>query len=217
MTSESLQAFTKIREELLKLVYFWAHRYKSNSPGCEFDDLCQNGELKLLEIFQSSAYKGKSKGELLAILRKSLRHTMIDSVRNKTTLDKVETRVDLEDASYIMGESGFEDLYLQHVVDYLSHFVSEDAKLLLTNLIHPSSEVIHEDLKRSLRREHVKKQGFHVVNPPKLTHNLVGFVLGFSESKTKLLVRELQLAYCNHAVFLSGAPCPRLYYSLKLS
>lgn len=217
MTPETLQAFQKARTSLTKLIYFWAHRYKSNVPGCEFDDLCQTGELKLLEMFQSGAYQHKSEEELLKILRRSLRNVMVDSVRSQEPVDHSSLRVDLEDAAHLVGESGFEALYLQHLVDYLTHFVSEDAQQLLQNLVNPSKEVIHADLKQTLRRQHLKAQGHKVPSSTRLTHNLVGSVLGFTESKTKLLIRELQLAYCHHVVSLSGAPCPRLYHSLTQS
>ena len=217
MTPEAQAAFLKIRAQLSNVVFYYAHKYKNFTPGCEFDDLCQTGELKLLELFQSGAYKRLSEKELLSLLHTSLRNVMIDTLRGREVIDHSSRRIDLEDASHLIGESGFEALYLQHLVDYLGYFVSDEARLLLQNLIQPSAEVIHEDLVKSLRREHLRRQGIRVSSIDKLTHNLVGSVLGFTNSKTKLLIRELQEAYCHHVINLPGAPCPRLYHSLTLS
>lgn len=214
MTPETQTAFLKIREDLRKLIYFWAHRYKSNAPGCEFEDLCQTGELRLLEIFQTRAYASMSEKKLKAILGQSLKNVMVDALRAKAPIDQPATRIDLDAVAEMVGESGFEAIYLQHLVDYLSHFVSEEAGQLLQNLIQPSQEVIHEDLKQSLRREHLRRQGVRIPHSTKLTHTLVGFALGFTPSRTKLLVRELQVAYCHYVVPFSGASCPRLFHSL---
>lgn len=212
-------AFSAIRKELLKLIYFLAHKFKTHTPGCEFEDLCQSGEMKLLALFQSH-HHALPKEEFLALARTAIRHAMLDELRThqaRLGTSEVVVLVDLDDASATVGESGFEALFVGHLVEYLGHFVSSDARILLQNLVNPSQEVLDADLAQTLRREHIKRQGVRVAGSKKLTHTLVGSVLGFSPSKTKSLIRELQVAYCHHVVPLRGAPCPRLYPSLMLS
>lgn len=218
MTPGTMEAFQEAHTELSGFIFYLAHRYKRQTPGCEFEDLCQLGNLKLLELLQSGQYAKKSKEELLAIFRTSLKRVMVDALRATQPVDSKATRVDLEEAAALVGESGFEDLYLRHLVDYLCHFVSPEAQALLKSLVFPTSSLIHESYKRHLRRQHLRKRNQRPPGPDRVTHVFVGNLLGFSVNKTKVLIKELQNAYHYHiASQLLGAACSKSYHSWKPS
>lgn len=180
--------------------YIWAlaHRFAGNMRACDPSDLHQEGLIKLYEVHTAAANRGKSDDELGKLFKKSLVNTLIDMRRKQHTQDVNVVTVDLEVISQMFGEDAFAELQLQYCRDYISHFVSPEAAVLLANLLDPSPAVLHSFKIQQLRRAHIRRQGFNTLVTRKITHQLVGQVLGFSPSRTKALIRELQVACLEH-------------------
>lgn len=180
--------------------YIWAlsHRFAAKMRGLDAADLHQEGLIKLYEIYTSPAHSDKTDMEVIKLFKTALVHRFIDIQREQHLHDVVMVTVDLEIISQTFGEDAFADLQLHYCKEYLESFVSEDAKLLLEHLINPTPAVLHMFNIQTMRREHLKKQGIKTLTTRKITHQLVGQVLGFSASKTKALVRELQHACREH-------------------
>jgi hypothetical protein len=180
--------------------------------GVEASDLHQEGLLKLYEVYTSAQYAGKPLDELDAIFKTALRNVFLDHYERDNRERRVlSDDVDLEVISEVWGYDAFAEAYLLHYQDHLSKLVSPDAAVLLDALLHPTPAIYHMfDIQR-MRREALQSQGFNARVPKKLTHLLVGRVLGFSTSKTKALVRELQYTWRNecqlHNYNLNAAMC----------
>ena len=188
---EAVQTFDK---------YIWAlsHRFAGKMRGCDPADLHQEGLIKLYEVYTSATHGHKADAELAKVFKTALVHRFIDIQREQNLQDQLMVVVDLEVISQTFGEDAFADLQLQYCKEYLGHFVSDDAQRLLDMLLDPSPAVLRQFHIQTLRKEHIKRQGIKTLTTKKITQQLVGQVLGFSASKTKALIRELQQACREH-------------------
>lgn len=181
-----------------KYVWAVAHKFARNLRGYDVCDLHQEGLIKLYEVYTSAANSGKPDAELDKIFKTSLSHRFIDIQREQFLQDHYLVTMDLEEATLWYGEDAFAELNLRYCQEYLAHFVSSDAALLLDLLVEPSTELLLEFQLQTMRREHIKQQGFKTLITNKIPHRLAGKTLGFGLSKTKNLIRELQHAFMEH-------------------
>lgn len=197
----AIQAFDK---------YIWAlaHRFARGMRGVDPEDLHQEGLITLYEIYTSSVHSHLSDDERDALVNKSIVNRFIDIKRHQFLQDQQFAVIDLDVASQFYGEDAFGELNLQYCQEYLAHFVSVDAAKVLDLLIQPSPELVWEFQLQTMRRAHIQRQGLPTQVTTRIPHWLVGKVLGFGESKTKNLIRELRQAFREHM-------CSTLNYKLN--
>lgn len=202
----SLSAYDVALQKFDRLIWALAIRFGKGIEGMDIEDVVQEGRIKLLEILESHGFKPEA--EVDALFKRSLVNRILDLRRKaKSEHDVV---VDLEDMSQVIGDDGFSELFLKHYQEHLASMVSPEAALLLNNLLDPSHDILLAFHAQTLRREHLQKQGFKVNVTHKLTHQLVGQVLGFSSSKTKRLITQLQAACVSHLGLRPWTPCTSL-------
>lgn len=198
-----MNIFNHAMERMDKYIWSLAHKFGKNLHGMDVKDLHQEGLIKLYEIYTSSKYAGKPVEELDAIFAVSLKNAFSDLatkagnvLSRHSSLDEwlapdSTVEVDLS----VIAFDAFEDVYLRHYQEHLSHFVSPEAAILLDALLNPTPAVLHLQNIQNMRRAHIQRQGFNVHINKKIPNQITGLALGFSPSKTKALIRELQLAW----------------------
>ncbi len=191
----SSSAFELALTKYDRLIWALSIRFGKGIEGMDVEDVVQEGRIKLFEILEQHGFRPES--ELAAIFKKSLVNRILD-LRRKTKAERDTIVLDLEEVAQAMGDDGFSDLFLKHYQEHLATMVSPEAALLLENILNPSDAILEAHLVQTLRREHLKRQGFKVNVTRKLTHQLVGSMLGFSSSKTKRLMSQLQDACVTH-------------------
>jgi len=183
-------------KRLEKHIWYMAHKFKVSIHGQEADDLFQEGVIKLYEIYTSARYKDKTGVVLDAIFRTSLYNMFRDMYReSRAEIAVIDVEVDVEKVTEVRGYDAFLDLYSDHCRDAFVEGLSSDAVNMLELLLNPTPAVYHLHNIQRMRREHLRSQGMTVRIPQKITHKLVGQVLGFTPSKTKRVMKELQLAW----------------------
>lgn len=202
----SLSAYEVALNKFDRLIWALAIRFGKGIEGMDIEDVVQEGRIKLLEILEVHGFKPEA--EVDALFKRSLVNRILD-LRRKVKPEH-DVVIDLEDMSTLVGDDGFSELFLKHYQEHLASMVTPEAALLLTNLLDPSQDIIMAFRAQTLRREHLQKQGFKVNVTHKLTHQLVGQVLGFSSSKTKRLITQLQDACVLHLGLRPWTPCTSL-------
>lgn len=190
-------SFNEAVQEFDSYIWALAHRFSTKLRGYDASDLHQEGLIKLYELF-CEKNEGKTDEHMERLLKRALVNRFIDIRRDQAQQDYMMTTINLDWISEEVGEDAFADLQLQYHQEYLAHFVSADAQRLLMALIEPPQEAYEQFMIQNLRRQHIKAQGFRTSVGNKITHNLIGQVLGFPVHKTKALIHELQLAYREH-------------------
>lgn len=174
--------------------YIWklAHNYASTTPGQEPADFFQEGVITLMRVYQ--AHGTKPQDELVKIFKTSLVHQFISIYRQHVSSKQTVT-LDLEAVTSTMSEDAFNDLYMQHYTEHLQSVVSPDAARLLAQLLDPDPALVRMHSITMTRRQHLRAQGIPTCVAKKITHQLAGHYLGFSLSRTKRLIAELQRAW----------------------
>jgi DNA-directed RNA polymerase specialized sigma24 family protein len=202
----SLSAYDVALNKFDRLIWALAIRLGKGIEGMDVEDVVQEGRLKLFEILEHHGFKPEE--EVAALFKRSLVNRIMDLRRAVKTEHQVV--IDLEDMSNLVGDDNFTELFLKHYQEHLASMVTPEAALLLNQLLNPSHDVLLAFHAQTLRREHLQKQGFKVNVTHKLTHQLVGQVLGFSSSKTKRLISQLQDACVLHLGLRPWTPCTLL-------
>jgi DNA-directed RNA polymerase specialized sigma24 family protein len=171
------------------LMWAISHKFGKGLSGIDAADLVQECSIKLVDLLESHGDLPES--EFSSLLSRSCIN-LIHSIRRKQRPTEFNV-VDLDDVSYLLGESGFQDLFLSHYQEHIGSLVCPDAVRLLRELLDPSEETEVTLFKRNLRRAHV-----HLPVSNRITHQLAGQVLGFHPSKTKKLIQQLQQACVEH-------------------
>lgn len=199
----SLSAYDTALTKFDRLIWALSIRFGKGIEGTDVEDVVQEGRLKLLEILEHHGFKPEE--EVAALFKRSFINRIMD-LRRKVRPEH-DVMIDLDDLSHLMGDDEFSELFLTHYQEHLASMVSADAALLLGQLLDPSQDTLLAYHAQSLRREHLQQQGFKVNVTRKLTHQLVGQVLGFSPSKTKRLITQLQVACVTHLGIRPWIPC----------
>jgi DNA-binding Lrp family transcriptional regulator len=181
-----------------------AHRYGKTIKGQEIDDLHQEGVIKLYEVYTSARYIGKSPQELDYIFKKSLSNMLKDIYASTRKDSMLFVQIPIEELTDQYGYDAFLDVYLAYYKKSLSRNLSDDSLHLLDLLLEPTPAVYHMYNIQVMRRKALRMQGRDVHIPTKLTHQLIGSVLGFSLAKTKNLIRELQQAWKTECQIVKG-------------
>lgn len=192
-------------DEVVRLLdrYIWAqaHKFAPSMLSAEPCDLHQEGLMKLYEIHESGRYCGKSGTELAAIYRQIVTNTLWDMMKSSINRKSLNLALDLEAVSYSWGYDGFREVWLKYYQDFLGTKVSPEAARLLEELLNPSPAVYRMFNIQRMRRTALKNQGFDVRIPTRITNALIGKVLGFHPSKTKVLMAELQRVWRREMVY----------------
>lgn len=187
-----MDTFEEALCRLDRYIWYMAHRFGTSIKGQEIEDLHQEGTIKLYEIYSSERYTGKQANELDAIFKISLNNMLKDlytkSKRHSQVIVPMEGDLEFPGYSY----DAFADVYLAYHKDALSRQLSLDSVRLLEALLDPTPAIYHMYNITVMRRKALKSQGMNVRVPAKITHEIVGYVLGFSLTKTKNLIRELK-------------------------
>lgn len=183
--------------------YIWAlsHRFAPMLISVEPSDLHQEGLIKLYEVYESGQYGDRPVSELAAIFRQIVLNTFLDMVKSAKNQRPLNMELDLEAISYSWGYDGFHDVWLRYYQDFLGTKISPEAARLLEELLNPSPAVYRMFNIQRMRRTAIKNQGLDVRVPTRITNALIGKVLGFHPSKTKVLMAELQRVWRKEMVF----------------
>lgn len=190
-----MDSFEEALCRLDKHIWFIAHRFSETVKGQEVADLHQEGVILLYEIYSSARYSDKSPEELDAIFRSALKNLMKDIYFKSKRANKLIDPVPIDDVLDDYGYEPFLDVYVAHYKKALTRKLSNDAVRLLDLLLEPTPAVYHMFNIMVMRRKTIRAQGRTVRIPTKITHEIVGSVLGFSLPKTKNLIRELKEAW----------------------
>lgn len=153
-----------------RLVKFAAKQYVQNNSAdtmISAEDLYQEGMIKLYDCWMKWCMdKNKDMDEFGPIFRKSL----FRQVKNKGGRVKFSF-IDLEDAvSNLEGDNGEDivhSMYMQEGIKHLRETLhSEEAKLIIDELVSPSPRTMYEAWADKCRKEMLKSQGKRV-NVPK--------------------------------------------------
>lgn len=193
-----MNTFPQALTRLDKYIWYMSHRFESSMRGMEVSDLHQEGLIKLYEVYSSAEYADKPFAELDAIFKAALYNTFTDLYHRSKRESGTFIDVDLEVIAEEWGIDGFNATYLAHYQAHLNQFLSTDAAVLLDTLLHPTPAVYHLANIQRMRRQALQGQGRTMRVPTKLTQSVVGSALGFSEPKTKALIRELQQTWRVH-------------------
>lgn len=191
-TGSKMHTFEEVLLRLDKHIWYMAHRFGTSIKGQDIEDLHQEGVIKLYEIYSSPKYHGRTSEQLDSIFKGALRNRLRDlySTEKHTMLAYSDESID--DLADIHVFDAFLDIYLAYHKKHLSSKLSRDAVHLLDLLLEPTPAVYHMFNIQVMRRRALQLQGQNVRIPTKITHQLVGSVLGFESSKTKKLLKELQ-------------------------
>ena len=179
--------------KLNNLMWGISHKYGKGIVGVDIEDLVQECKIKLLDLM--GTHGDLPETEFSAFFARACINHIHDLRRKQRPSDVC---VDLEEVSYMLGESDFQEIFLKHYQEHLASIVSPDAALLLNELLDPSEELEAVLFKRNLRKCHIQALGIKTSISNRITHELAGEVLGFSSSKTKNLIRQLQQACIDH-------------------
>lgn len=194
-----MNTFDEALKRLDKHIWYMCHRFEVSIYGQDVEDLRQEALIKLYEIYSSSRYAGKTTRELDVIFKKSLWNLLRDLyATGKTDFQMfTELDVDVEGIAGTYGYDGFMDVYLAYYREDMAKTLSQRALNLLELLLNPTPAVYHMFNIHCMRVRALQSQGHNVRVPKKITHELVGSVLGYSIAVTKNLIRELQEVWSN--------------------
>lgn len=191
----------EIQARLDKYIWALSHRFAPLLISVEPCDLHQDGLIRLLEVHRSGQYWDRSERELDAIYRQIVKNDFLDKVKTAKNHRPINMELDLDAISYSWGYDGFHEVFLRYYQEFLGTKISPEAARLLEEMLNPSPAVYHMFNIQRMRRTALKNQGFDARVPTRITNALIGKVLGFHPSKTKVLVAELQRVWRREMVY----------------
>lgn len=192
-----MEKFEDAIAQVDRLIWKISHRWAESIRGVEASDLHQEGLIRLYEVYTDSRYSLHNAATLKYIFLASLKNMFADMFDKSRTEAKYIQQIDLQEESDKWGYEAFTDVYTAYLTQHLTRQLSDDAASLLELLLAPSPPVHRLHNLICMRRRALRLQGINVKIPGKISNETTGHALGFTKTKTKLLMRELRQAWKN--------------------
>lgn len=186
---ENLEESIKKYQGLIK---WYANKYqKPTIQALNFDDLVQEGFLKLMEVYEKG-FRGK---EFEKMFKSSLPNHMIDLSRRAYSPVRNGVIIELDDQMIGDGDEHLNEIFFEQSFGHFYEMLDDEQKQVLSELLEPSQASTLEAKKEMFRKRKLLAQGQHVRG------------YASSEVKKKHIAKALNMSKSTFESIVSSVRC----------